>query len=389
MHLTTILSLLVRFYRSYRYAPVLLAIAGVLTCGAITAGVVQVASVIEGSRSNKASGSADDIAFSGEVPYGISSSSFDNRQSDDDNETSSSDGTVIQKNSGTTKNNSSSGRSTNGATRNTQSNIKSAAVSLRALIPQSGTVLTLNGLNLNITNYVPDAFGGIFSKPPYTLNKVQYPASFASDSISKGVTALNNAVRSTPGQKIVLAHSQGSQVASNWMRQYAIDPSAPGANELTFILFGNPLRSDGGYLIGRPEIGHTTGLPTPTNTKWPIIDVTRRYEGWSDWVKDESNKWAVDNAKAGKLKTHPRYDQVDIYSQANTVWQSGNTTYVLTKEDDLPLWKDNSEYPFSVRQAMRAYIERAYNRPANDPQTILLPVEPAWQNQLREWGIPY
>ncbi len=160
--------------------------------------------------------------------------------------------------------------------------------------------------------------------------------------------------------------------------------------KLTFILFGNPLRSTGGAIIGKTEVGGTIGVPTPTNTKWPIVDVARRYDGWADWVQDSNNQWAVDNAMAGRRSVHPKYESVDIYAPTSTVWQSGNTTYVLTKEDNLPLWDDNSQYPLGVRSAMRAQIERAYTRPANDPKTIILPIESAdWENQLRSWGVPF
>lgn len=265
------------------------------------------------------------------------------------------------------------------------------SISLRLIVPQSGKVLTLSGLNYNLTNYVPNAFGGIFNRSPYSLSKVAYPASTASDSISKGVTQLNIAVRSTPGQKIVLAHSQGAQVASHWMRQYANDPTAPSASELTFILFGNPLRSTGGYIIGRSEIGGTIGQATPTNTKWPIIDVSRRYDGWADWPQDNSNQWAINNALAGRTTFHTKYDQVNLYDTSSTVWKSGNTTYVLTKENSIPLKdKNKNAYPTGVQSALRAYIERAYKRPSNDPKPVILPIETLdWKNQLRAWGIPF
>lgn len=257
-------------------------------------------------------------------------------------------------------------------------------------VPISGTVLTLTGLNYNITNYMPNSFGGIFNRPPYTLMKVTYPASLAADSITKGVSQLDATVRSTPGQKIVLAHSQGAQVASRWMRQYANDPSAPSAGELTFILLGNPLRSTGGYIIGRPEVGGGLGLPTPTTTRWPIIDVARRYDGWADWVQNAGNQWAVDNATEGRTTKHTHYDEVNLYATTHTIWKSGNTTYVLTKEDDLPLWKNNADYPLGVRTAMRAYIESAYTRPGNDPRVVLIPIETQdWKNQLIEWGVPF
>lgn len=288
-------------------------------------------------------------------------------------------------------NNGSGGTSTppNG---NTPSNPGNPGVARDSLgVPRSATVLTLSGLNYNAYNNMPQKFQGIFSHPPYTIKKVEYPASLASNSITKGVTALNTMLRSTPGTKIVLAQSQGAQVASRWMRQYANDPSAPGAADITFVLTGNPLRSTGGYIIGRTEVGGTIGQPTPTNTKWSIIDVARRYDGWADWVQNQSNQWAVDNANEGKSTIHTDYQTVNLYASTHTIWKSGNTTYVLTKEDNLPLWKDNSQYPLGVRTAMRAHIERAYtNRPAHDPKVQLTPIESTrWENQLRSWGVPF
>lgn len=256
-------------------------------------------------------------------------------------------------------------------------------------IPRSGTVLTLSGLNYNVYNDMPQKFQGIFSRAPYVMKKIDYPASLDSNSITKGVASLNTMLRSTQGQKIVLGHSQGAQVASHWMRKYANDPTAPPASELTFILSGNPLRSAGGYLIGRPEVGSTIGQPTPTNTKWPIIDVARRYDGWADWVQDQGNRWAVNNANAGKSTIHSSYHAVNLYASTNTVWKSGNTTYVLTKEDDLPVWSNDAKYPVAVRAAVKSYIESAYKRTANDPRTNKLPVESSWQDELRTWGIPF
>lgn len=287
--------------------------------------------------------------------------------------------------------NSSSGGSTQSGGGNSSNPGGSSGIARNYLgVPLSATVLTLSGLNYNLYNNMPQKFQGIFSRAPYNMIKVEYPASLASDSITRGVSALNAELRAISGHKIVLAQSQGAQVASRWMRQYANDATAPGSGDITFILTGNPLRSTGGYIIGRTEVGGTTGQPTPTNTKWPIIDVARRYDGWADWVNNQSNQWAVDNANAGKTKMHNDYQSINLYASTNTIWKSGNTTYVLTKEDTLPLWDNNDDYPLGVRSAMRAHIERAYNRPSNDPKTVVLPIEtPEWEAQLRDWGVPY
>lgn len=215
-------------------------------------------------------------------------------------------------------------------------------------LPPAATVLTLSGLNFNLTRYMPRQFGGVFARPPYVMREVRYPASLASDSIAKGVAALDTALRTTSGPVIVLAHSQGAQVASHWMRQHADDPAAPSGDRLIFLLTGNPLRSEGGYIIGRREVGGTIGASTPVTSRWKVIDVARRYDGWADWPADETNRRAVKNARAGMFGIHPRYDVVSLHDPSNTVWTRGTTTFVLTHGEIL------------------ADVEQAYRRPPND-----------------------
>ena len=230
-------------------------------------------------------------------------------------------------------------------------------------IPASGTVFTLSGLNFNLYNSMPKLFGGYFSKAPYTMRQIRYPASIAKNSISKGVAMLDAAIKSTRGQKIILAHSQGAQVCSRWMREHFGDKDAPASGELIFILSGNPLRSAGGYIIGRKEVGGTTGIATPTNTPWRIIDVARRYDGWADWVQDETNAVAVKNANKGKQTFHKNYDKINLFDNSHTIWTKGNTTYLLTEEKELPVAKGKS---LSAREyeALRMAVEKGYsNRP--------------------------
>ena len=160
-----------------------------------------------------------------------------------------------------------------------------------------------------------------------------------------------------------MAHSQGAQVCSRWMREYAGDTTAPGPSELIFILTGNPLRSTGGYIIGRKEIGGTTGMATPTETPWQIIDFARRYDGWADWVQDEKNRLAVKNANIGKQTLHKNYQDIDFFSPTHTIWSVGNTTYVLTREEELPVLRGCSKSSVELSK-MREQIEAGYtNRP--------------------------
>lgn len=244
--------------------------------------------------------------------------------------------------------------------------VRQAADGNALTLPKSAIVLTLTGLNFNLTNYMPNQFGGIFKRPTYVIRQVRYPASLASDSISKGVDALDKALRETSGDVIVLAHSQGAQVASHWIRRHLDDANGPASDRIVFILTGNPLRAEGGHIIGRREVGGTIGEPTPVSTRWRIIDVARRYDGWADWPANEANSQAVQNARAGMLLFHPRYDAIILEDPSHTVWTRGRTTFVLTHEE-LPLWRTGGHYPDHVRAAMQSHIESAYRRRGNGP----------------------
>jgi hypothetical protein len=228
------------------------------------------------------------------------------------------------------------------------------------------TVLALSGLNFNLTHYMPRQLGGVFAAPPYVMRDVRYPASIARDSISKGVIALEASLRATPGPMIVLAHSQGAQVATHWIRAHEADSAAPGAHRLVFILTGNPLRAEGGRAIGRREIGGTVGQATPTDTRWTVIDVARRYDGWADWPADTHNRLAVDNARAGMRLFHTRYDDVVLGDPAHTIWRRGSTTFVLTNEDPPLLHSRGAPTDAEGRRAFQDKIERAYRRPPGD-----------------------
>lgn len=256
-------------------------------------------------------------------------------------------------------------------------------------IPYSATVLTLSGLNFNLYNNQPAKFQGVFSRAPYTMVKVDYPASLATNSITKGVAALDAALKAHPGQKIVLAQSQGAQVVSRWLRVHGSDTDAPAADEVTFILTGNPLRSNGGGgAIGKKEVDGTVGIPTLTDTTWPIIDVARRYDGWADSPQDTTNLHAVENADTGKNTMHMGYDDVDITAPTHTISQYGNTTYVLTKEDVLPMWKDRDDVTPAVMAAMQRHIERAYDRPSNDPKVFVPAINSSlWTGILTNLGV--
>lgn len=185
----------------------------------------------------------------------------------------------------------------------------SAGTAARLGIPAQATVIALPGADLHLRDTMPEEFRGVFSRPPYTMRDVDYPRDLSADSIPTGVANLDDALRATPG---------------------------------------HPTR-------------RTTGLATPTDTPWHIVDVARRYDGFADSPQDKSNGDAVRNANLGKLFIHPHYEGVDLNDPSLVIWIRGNTTFVLTDEPALPIFQKSGAGPGQA-DAMRSRIESAYRR---------------------------
>lgn len=212
------------------------------------------------------------------------------------------------------------------------------------------TVLTLEPLDFNLGgNTLVSELRGVPCAGRAVV-KVDYPASLAKDSIDNGVSALDALVRSTPGPKLVFGHSQGAQVASRWLRVHGDDPSAPPAEELSFLFIGNPLRKYGGFIIGRPEVGGAIGLPTRNDTRYQVTDIALQYDGWAD-APTSPGALAELNALEGKFARHSRgYFDADADDPARKTYQENTTTYVLLPAPPLI-------------SAPQADIEASYSRP--------------------------
>jgi len=162
----------------------------------------------------------------------------------------------------------------------------------------------------------------------------------------RGVIALDNAIKSTPGEIIVFGYSNGAQIVSQWLTQHANDPTAPSPDRLSFVLIGNPTRAYGG-----------TSAPMP-QTKYLVTDIAREYDVAADYPNNPKSRYyslAVNNAWAGFFSIHANYWDVNQYDPANLVWTVGNTTYVLVPTAVPPLCA-------SPCPKTKAQIDQAYNR---------------------------
>lgn len=197
------------------------------------------------------------------------------------------------------------------------------------------------------------------------------------ESSYRGLTALHEIIRTTPGAKMPLGLSQGSVVITRWLQTYADDPDAPPASELEFVLLANPDRPNGGMLARFPKVtvpimGATFWGPTP-ETQYKTLDVVREYDGFADFPEDPLNLLAVANALLGVVYLHSDYSGVDIDSPDNLVQHSGNTTYVMVPTERLPLLQPirdllavvgRTETPLldAIEPTLKALIDTGYDR---------------------------
>lgn len=193
----------------------------------------------------------------------------------------------------------------------------------------------------------------------------------------------------TPSGFVVFGYSQSARVATivkaGLIEQYR-DPDtgdwAPGTPEASFILIGNPNRPDGGILrrfkgLYIPLLDVTFDGATPTDScdatscRFPTADITRQYDGWSDFPTYPLNLLADLNAVAGILYLHSDYlvgteaNPVDTY-----LWQGryGDTHYYMIPTGRLPLLEPLAQIgiPAPILTALdaplRVLVEWGYDR---------------------------
>ncbi|MGB0877554.1 MAG: PE-PPE domain-containing protein [Mycobacterium sp.] len=145
-------------------------------------------------------------------------------------------------------------------------------------------------------------------------------ANLSVNAIPDAAAELDNSIYkalATPGEVIVFAHSQGAQVASEWLRRYA----DADRSRLRFVLTGNPERAYFGYAARKPSWvwgGNLRGL-TPDSTGYRVLDIGRESDRWANSPGGLAALWAF-LPHAGHLdysKVNP--DEIDPRHVAKTV----------------------------------------------------------------------
>lgn len=217
-----------------------------------------------------------------------------------------------------------------------------------------------SGLPIPPDNYVTDLFqkfmvpNGLGSYNPQGLVTPEglYPLTGVkslplSTSAAQGVTILNNAIMNpasspNPGylgdDVAVLGYSQSAVISSLEMIKLAANPDAPAADQLSFVLLGDPMNPNGGLLerfegLVLPSVGLPFYGATPDDTIYHTDIYTLEYDGYADFPRYPINLLADLNAFLGIMTVHGTYPYLTDAQIADAILLPGSTDYTGTLPD--------------------------------------------------------
>jgi hypothetical protein len=203
-------------------------------------------------------------------------------------------------------------------------------------------------------------------------------------SVGQGVTNLDQAINAQPAGEslVVFGYSQSARIASIQKGNLA---AAGSTLPVSFVLIGNPNRPNGGILerfegLNIPILGVTFDGATPTDTNFKTVDITRQYDGYSDFPNNPLNPFATANAIAGIHYVHGDYQSVGL---GDALYQGsyGDTDYYMIPSRHLPLLMplDEAGVPSPVVTMLdaptRVLVEAGYDRtisPGSPTQASIL-----------------
>ncbi|HEU4363684.1 MAG TPA: PE-PPE domain-containing protein [Mycobacterium sp.] len=184
-------------------------------------------------------------------------------------------------------------------------------------------------------------------------------------SLSQGVQILNNTINGQIAEGnnlIVLGYSQSATINSLEMKSLLALPPAeqPTAEQLAFVLLGDPSNPDGGLLsrfavpgvpLTIPSVGITFSGATPSDTPWDTAIYTQEYDGFADFPKYPLNFLSDLNAFLGIMFVHGSYPSISA-DKIGTAIQlpvsddyTGHTQYFMIPTETLPLAQLISSIP--------------------------------------------
>ncbi len=198
-------------------------------------------------------------------------------------------------------------------------------------IPSQNYVDTV--LKYYITNAIPGSQQVLFT--PEGLYPITGVKSLPlNTSVDQGIQILNDALKKFPqGTPVtVFGYSQSAIISSLLQGGYTVkvdkqdvtlEVPAGLKDSISFVLVGNEMNPDGGFLsrfsgrglptltlesLGIPFYGATPGGPVPaTGVEYPTTNYTQEYDGFADFPRYPLNLLADINAGLGIVYVHTKY----------------------------------------------------------------------------------
>lgn len=192
-------------------------------------------------------------------------------------------------------------------------------------------------------------------------------------------------------------YSQSAIISSIAMTDPDIDPGA----DLHFILVGNEMNPNGGFLsrfpdLDLPSLGIPFYGPTPENA-FPTVNYTLEYDGFADFPKYPFNALSVLNAGLGIIFVHTKYMNETPEQIADAIelpTTSETQKYYILPTKNLPLLEPIRLIPVIgnpiadlLQPALRVIVNLGYGDPkygwtntgfANEQQTFAVFPQANW-----------
>ncbi len=171
----------------------------------------------------------------------------------------------------------------------------------------------------------------------------------ADQSVQVGVADLEAAMAKHRNDHLVIfGYSQGAGVANVEKRKLAEQyPAGTTAPDIDFVLVGDPNLPNGGLMarfpgLYIPILDFSFNGPAPTDTQFDTVEITRQYDGFTDFPLYPLNLVADLNAVLGIVYVHFYLFDVSLPPDPKTspAYQGthGDTSYYFFETQDLPLF---------------------------------------------------
>ena len=279
--------------------------------------------------------------------------------------------------------------------------------------PSGVPIPSQNYVNTVLKYYIPNAIPG--SQQVLFTPEGLYPITGVKSlplntSVDQGIQILNDALKKFPaGSPVtVFGYSQSAIISSLMQGGYTvridkqdvkIDVPEALKDSINFVLVGNEMNPDGGFLsrfsgrgmptltlesLGIPFYGATPGGPVPANgVEYPTTNYTQEYDGFADFPRYPINLLADINAGLGIIYVHTKYTpapdcqtfcvtQDAINGAIALPSTSPSQQYYFIKTGNLPMLEPLRQLPILgkalsdlIQPALKVLVDFGYADPAH------------------------